>query len=323
MVVSLESTSNNPNAGSFRWHQGMWIASVFSLTYILTPLYLLTGIISFFVLPWKSALFFTAPIIISALVPPISSPWLVGCLTPLMDYFDYEEALEYTNGEIRKDLAAGKRFIAAPVPHGVISFCGIASGPAAPPDIRQVHTAVANSVLHTPILKHVLGIYGLTNASKSALQLKLAKPGIAGCIVLYVGGIAELFKSSRKEERVFLSKRKGFIKLALREGVDVVPAYLFGNTSVLTILKYGPLASLSRSLGVALTYFWGKWYLPIPCDDKCLYARGKPLGLPHIKDPTDEEVDKWHKQYCEAIEGLFERYKEKVPLYKHKTLFID
>jgi Diacylglycerol acyltransferase len=64
-------------------------------------------------------------------------------------------------------------------------------------------------------------------------------------------------------------------------------------------------------------------YLPIPCDDKCLYARGKPLGLPHIKDPTDEEVDKWHKKYCEAIEGLFERYKEKVPLYKHKTLFID
>ena len=323
-VMSNEKyIGTNPHAGSLRWFQGMMIASVFSFAYILTPLYLLAGIISFFILPWKEALVFTAPIIVSALIPPIASPWLVGQLTPLMDYFDYEEAFDYTNEEIRTDLNAGKRFIVAPVPHGVISFCGMASGSAAPPDLRKVHTAVASSVLHTPILKHVLGIYGLTNASKSALQQRLALPGIDGCIVLYVGGIAELFQSSRQEERLFLSQRKGFIKLALREGVDVVPVYFFGNTTVLTLFQYGPLATLSRSLGVALTYFWGKWYLPIPCDDKCLYARGKPLGLPCILDPTDKEVDKWHQKYCDAIEGLFEKYKEKVPLYKHKTLFID
>jgi 2-acylglycerol O-acyltransferase 2 len=83
-----------------------------------------------------------------------------------------------------------------------------------------------------------------------------------------VGGIAELFKSSRKEERLYLSKRKGFIKLALQENVDVIPVYLFGNTSVLTVVKTGVLADLSRRLGVSLTYFWGKWYLPIPRDDK-------------------------------------------------------
>ena len=323
IAVMSDEVYSNPNFGSFRWLQGLLIASIFSLAYILTPLYLLAGIVSFFVLHWKSALLFTAPIIISALVPPIASPWLVGQLTPLLDYFDFEEALEYTNDEIRADLKNGKKSIVAPVPHGVISFCGIASGPAAPPDLRKVHTAVANSVMHTPILKHVMGIYGLTNADKSSLQKRFTRSGIDGCIVLYVGGIAELFKSSRSEERLFLSKRKGFIKLALREGVDVVPVYLFGNTSVLTIFKSGPLASISRSLGVALTYFWGKWYLPIPCDDKCLYARGKPLGMPQILEPTNDDVDKWHQKYCEAIEGLFEKYKEKVPLYKHKKLYID
>jgi hypothetical protein len=73
------------------------------------------------------------------------------------------------------------------------------------------------------------------------------------CSRRYVGGIAELFKSSRKEERLYLSARKGFIKMALRNGVDVIPLYLMGNTSVLTVLKWGPLASLSRKLQASIT----------------------------------------------------------------------
>lgn len=120
-----------------------------------------------------------------------------------------------------------------------------------------------------------MGIFGLMDASSASLRkhfkasAKTNKDDLAGrSVVIYVGGIAELFKSSRKEERLYLSKRKGFIKLALQENVDVIPVYLFGNTSVLTVVKTGVLADLSRRLGVSLTYFWGKWYLPIPRDDK-------------------------------------------------------
>lgn len=150
-----------------------------------------------------------------------------------------------------------------------ISFGGICSAVAAPPEFRgTLKTAVAWALLHTPILKHVMGIFGLVNASKSNMKRILKKKGIDGSIVLYVGGIAELFMSSRKEEKLFLSKRKGFIKLALTEGIDVIPIYLFGNTSVLTVVKTGLLARLSRRLQVSLTYFWGKYYLPIPRDDK-------------------------------------------------------
>lgn len=147
--------------------------------------------------------------------------------------------------------------------------------------------------------------------------------GIDGCLVLYIGGIAELFKSSRKEERLYLKKRKGFIKVALREGVDIIPVYLFGNTSVLTVMKTGPLANMSRKLQVSLTYFWGKYYLPIPRPEKLLYVRGKPLGLPHILEPTNEDVDKWHVIYCEEVTRLFNENKEKLPAYKNKGLFID
>jgi 1-acyl-sn-glycerol-3-phosphate acyltransferase len=194
----------------------------------------------------------------------------------------------------------------------------------APPELRGIKTAVASVLLKFPILKHVMGIYGLTPASsKNVKKILSSKNGIDSSIVLYIGGIAELFKSSRKEERLYLKSRKGFIKMALREGADVIPVYLFGNTSVLTVLKTGILEMMSRKLQMSVTYFWGKWFVPIPRDDKLLYARGKPLGLPHIPNPTDEDVNKWHDTYCKEVERIFDSYKEKVPAYKHKTLYFD
>jgi hypothetical protein len=110
--------------------------------------------------------------------------------------------------------------------------------------------------------------------------------------------------------------------LAFQTGVDVVPIYLFGNTTCLSVFKTGFLANLSRRLQVSLTYFWGKWFLPIPRDVKFLYVGGQPLGMPQITNPTQEDVDKWHKIYCREVQRIFDTYKERVPGYKHKKLVI-
>lgn len=45
----------------------------------------------------------------------------------------------------------------------------------------------------------------------------------------------ELFLSTPVEERLYVGKRKGFIKLAMRTGSEVVPCYYFGNTTVLEV----------------------------------------------------------------------------------------
>lgn len=115
----------------------------------------------------------------------------------------------------------------------------------------------------------------------------------------------------------------GFIKIALREGVDIIPVYLFGNTSVLSVLKTGFLANMSRKMQMSVTYTWGKWFLPIPRGDKLVYVRGKPLGLPHIPEPTDEDINKWHGKYVEEVQRLYYENREKLPAYKNKKLFID
>ena len=308
------------------WLLGMAVASVFSLVYLVAPTYVLTALLSLlFQYPTRhAALLYAAPMLISAAIPSFGAPWMAPLLRPMLRYFDYHEEFEYTDDELRRDAANGKRYIIAVQPHGVISYVGLCSWVKAPTDFRRINTAAARVVLAFPILKHVMGIFGLTDASAGNIRRVLTRnPGVEGSVVLYCGGIAELFKSCLEEERLYLSNRKGFIKIALREGADILPCYMFGNTAVLSALKHGPLAALSRKLGASLTYFWGAAYLPIPRGEKLLYARGKPLGLPHIPEPTAEDIDKYHALYCKEVRRLFENYREKLPHYNHKQLFID
>lgn len=44
--------------------------------------------------------------------------------------------------------------------------------------------------------------------------------------------------------------------------------------------------------------------------------------MPHITEPTSDDIDKWHAKYCNEVTRLFDTYKERVPMYKHKKLII-
>lgn len=192
----------------------------------------------------------------------------------MLHYFDFE-CIHLDERTIRTSMKNGtKNYIFAAQPHGVLSFAGMCAAASVPEDTLAVPTAAASVVLRTPLLKNLMGIFNLVDASGSNLK-QLFRNGGGSSVLIYVGGIAELFKSCRTEERLYLKKRKGFIKLALQtERVDVVPVYLFGNTSVLSVVKHGPLAALSRRLQASLTLFWGKFYLPIPRDESLLYVVG-------------------------------------------------
>lgn len=326
-MAEIKRPSHRVEPSSFRWYLGMCIASVFSLIYFVVPFYMLAALLALmFRYPSvQAAWIFAAPILISAVIKPIHMPWIIERLKPMLDYFDYEEIRERFPIDVKQEILNGKNYLMVFQPHGATSFAGILSAAALDLDFKgkdKFPTAVANALLYTPLLKHVLGIFGLISASKSSMQRQLKKPGPEGCVVLYVGGMAELFLSCENEEKLYLSQRKGFIKLALQEGVDVLPIYLFGNTTVLSVWKPSLLASISRKLQLSLTYVWGKWYLPIPRDCKLLYVSGQPLGLPHIKDPTQADIDKWHAKYCQEVKRLFDTYKERVPEYKHKQLEI-
>lgn len=291
VVVTSKQKTDNP----WRWFLGMIVVSSFSMVYFVAPFYMMSALLALiFRFPtFHAALIYAAPLMVSAAIPSMAAPGLYRYLKPMLDYFDYEEIVETKPIDVAAKINAGTNYLCVCQPHGALSITGIASAinGSRPEFAGKLPTAVADAVLYTPIIKHVMGIFGLISASKASMKKTLKKKGVAGTIVLYVGGLAELFLTSETEERLYLKKRKGFIKLALSEGVDIVPVYLFGNTSVLSVLKTGFLAALSRKvrkvppiravdrgthytnrptikLQVSLTYIWGKYYLPIPRDLK-------------------------------------------------------
>lgn len=308
---------------SLSWLLGMCIATIFSMAYLLIPIYLLTATACLLRYPTSSSsILYALPMLISILIPPRSSLLALQFIHPMLSYFDFESIYHLdSESTIRTSMNNGTSYIFAAQPHGVLSYVGMCAATYNPTDTLTVPTAAASVVLRTPLLKNIMGIFNLVDASAHNLQQLFRE---RKSVLIYIGGIAELFKSCRSEERLYLQQRKGFIKLALKqENVDIVPVYLFGNTSVLSVMKHGPLAALSRKLQASLTLFWGKFYLPIPRDEKLLYVIGKPLGLPYISNPTQEDIDKWHAIYCEEVRKIFEMYKERVPMYKHKKLYID
>lgn len=316
---------NCPPSSFLERQVGFVAASVFSIVYYFAPLYVLTAPI---VIAWApkapTTWLWLAPLLLSAALPSKQNKWALQSwpMRCIPKYFDYTEVLEFTDAQV-VHYTATKPCMLVVCPHGVISYAGMCSGmandalPLRPHVLDRFPTAVASVVMKFPLLKHVIGIFGLMDASKKSLVKRIAK---GGSFVLYPGGIAELFLASPTEEVIMC--RKGFIKLALEAGADVIPVYLFGNTAVLHVFKHPLLVKLSRALGASLTLFWGRWGLPLPLPDRLVYVRGPPLGLPQIKNPTDEQINEWHKKYTDELQRLFSAYKHIRPDYKSKELRI-
>ncbi len=126
-----------------------------------------------------------------------------------------------------------------------------------------------------------------------------------------------------KHETILLKKRKGFVKLALESGASIVPCYVFGNTSAMTVIAdpWGILQSISRKIGIALAIAVGRYGFPVPFRVPITLVLGKPIQVPKNPKASEEEVDRIHSEVLNAFEDLFGRYKSDYG-WKSKTLKI-
>jgi hypothetical protein len=127
--------------------------------------------------------------------------------------------------------------------------------------------------------------------------------------------------------------RKGFLRLAVKHGVPVIPIYVFGATKMFKRLQLPVLERLSLFFRVSLVVFFGAWGLPIPFRQRLLYVMGQPIMPPGggsggaNLDNTgtlavagmEQQVDDMHAQFCDELLRLFDRHKESYG-WGHKTL---
>jgi 1-acyl-sn-glycerol-3-phosphate acyltransferase len=169
---------------------------------------------------------------------------------------------------------------------------------------------LASSMLHLPVVRNLLTMVGCVDAGKSSALKTLSKGNNLG---ISSGGIAEMFENHplSKCETILIKRRKGFVKLALESGASIVPTYVFGNTSAMSVVAdpWGILQSISRKIGLALAIAYGRFGTPVPHRSPICLVLGKPIEVKKNLNASDEEIERIHGEVLEALSKMFEEYK--------------
>ncbi|KAM9312118.1 2-acylglycerol O-acyltransferase 3-like [Gastrophryne carolinensis] len=238
-------------------------------------------------------------------------------------------------------LTTDRNYVLGCHPHGILpaaSFCNFATEATGfselYPGIRS-WLAVLAGVFKLAVYRDYIMSTGIIPVSKDSLQYILNHCGTGNAIAIVVGGAAESLNSSPGESKVTLIGRKGFVRLALENGADLVPVYCFGENDIYEQIRFPPdswgwkLQQLFRKyVGFAPCLFkgtavfgqsgWGLNPFPRPLTT----VIGSPIRLPHRPFPTEEEVSHYHSLYVEGLRRLFDEHKVSCGLSATDTLNI-
>jgi len=174
--------------------------------------------------------------------------------------------------------------------------------------LYETSLMASRSLLNMPlsgIFSRWMGVEGVNN-EKFKEFLKKGKN-----IIFIPGGFEEATLTKYASERIYIKERKGFIKYGLQFGYKVHPCYGFGESKVFYTFNYFEKFRLwLNKIKMPGVIFWGKFLLLPNYDIDICSVIGKGIQLPLIKDPTNEEVEYYHKLYIESITALYNRYKK-------------
>eukprot|EP00760_Papus_ankaliazontas_P017228 PhM_4_TR17075/c0_g1_i5/m.87189/K14457/MOGAT2, MGAT2; 2-acylglycerol O-acyltransferase 2 len=134
-------------------------------------------------------------------------------------------------------LDASRNYLFVCHPHGVhgqgslITFSGMKSGHLAdlfPGIWCRVHTLPYQFAI--PFWRELGILAGVSDCRPENILRSFDAPGRAAAIV--IGGAREALESTPHTARLVLKNRKGFVRMALMAGADLVPVYVFGETEL-------------------------------------------------------------------------------------------
>ena len=218
-------------------------------------------------------------------------------------------------------------------PHSVLPLSAVAfssmNGLGWPPGFPGALRILASSAVGLPPLtRHFARWHGLADARRASARRLLAR---GESLLIVPGGVRETALLRRDApggpavSRVWLSDRRGFVRLALEHRAHLVPAYAFGQDGafgfrlpwdglLMTEKRY---VALARRLGFAPILFWGRFGpLPaVPFKRPMHVVVGEPVDVPAYDEVTHELVELVRKRFVSSLVALFDRHKTAVPGY--------
>jgi 1-acyl-sn-glycerol-3-phosphate acyltransferase len=210
-----------------------------------------------------------------------------------------------------------QNYIFASFPHGAYTVNHLLTMTDACGMLSTVHRGdrrdlCASVLFFFPLFREVLLWLGCVDASSATAHHNLRR---GRSLLIFVGGEKEQLMTSPGRHQVYVSGRKGFIKLAIEYGVPVVPMYAFGENEAYTTSSAGMgfRQWLQRTLQLGVPLAWGRWGtcvpLPVPLHVE-VGAPVLPVGPPKRRqDITPEEVEALHATFVAKLRALFDRTK--------------
>ncbi|XP_076343975.1 2-acylglycerol O-acyltransferase 2-like isoform X1 [Tachypleus tridentatus] len=227
------------------------------------------------------------------------------------------------------ELDPNKNYILGYHPHGIMcagAFCNFATEGTnfseVFPQIKP-HLLTLEGQFLFPFHRELFLCSGACSVSKESIEWLLTKEGKGNALVLVIGGAVEALDAHPGTVNLVLKRRKGFVRLALRHGVPLVPVFCFGENDLFDQVN-NPDGSwlrkmqdkLTHRLGFSPPLFYGRGVFQynvgyLPYRRPVTTVVGKPIEVEQNENPTDEEVNSLHSRYMEDLQNLFNEYKDK------------
>jgi 1-acyl-sn-glycerol-3-phosphate acyltransferase len=187
---------------------------------------------------------------------------------------------------------------------------------------RAVRPLAHDFVFDDPILRGLAQRFGAIRAGHAPAMRALARGDL---VLVYPGGDVDTFRPFVDRGRIELGGREGFVRLALRAGVPIVPVVSVGTHEQMIILSRGErFARLLRMhqwartevFPIALSLPWGLTsaflpYLPLPA--QTTVAFGRPIAWPELGPEAADDDAAVHRCAHEveaAMQRLLDRLSE-------------
>ncbi|CAI6341880.1 unnamed protein product [Periconia digitata] len=232
-----------------------------------------------------------------------------------------------------QELEPTRKYIFGYHPHGIISHGAFAAFATEALGFSQLFPGITNTLLtlegnfKMPLYREYALRMGMASVSRESCEKILSKGGRNGegmgrAITIVVGGARESLESRPGTMHLVLNRRQGFVKLAIRNGADLVPVVGFGENELYEqldphhhpwIYKFQMLVKKIMGWTVPIFHARGIFNYDVgmmPYRRPMNIVVGRPIRVEQAKNPDKQYVDSVHKQYIDELLRLWNEHKD-------------
>uniref|UniRef100_T1IZR7 diacylglycerol O-acyltransferase n=1 Tax=Strigamia maritima TaxID=126957 RepID=T1IZR7_STRMM len=233
------------------------------------------------------------------------------------------------------ELDPNKNYVCGYHPHGLFPLgftsCFATEATGFSKLFPQIKPSILLLLLHFWIPLHrelILGL-GACLVSRESISWLLTKEGKGNMLVIIVGGGLEMLDSISGVVKLTLKNRKGFVRLAIQHGASLIPIFGFGENEIYSQVA-NPKGSMLRKVQDFL-YDHYRMAMPLfsmrgmfPSQQPLDVVIGKPIDVGQNSQPTEEEIDHYHKVMNWMRNATVWKYmKDYFPVRTIKTAELD